>query len=351
VRSDRVSHGANGQLPSGAPLWGRVGQLIDRAPDASALRAHRLHLAAARVWRARGLPVPPPVHAAERYAAAMITAAPRLLERIRSACQGQLMLMKGPEVGSYYEHPSDRPFRDLDLLAEDAHAVQRALIRAGCEQVGRARGYEDAQHLCPLAWPGIPVIIEVHHRPNHPPWLASPSSEAVLALGVASATGVDGLLGPDPAAHALLLLAHSWAHQPLGRLADLVDLAAVLAGRQLGEAEVIARAWGWEGMWRVSVAVAEAILGNREPPMAARVWARHLACARDRIVLENHLARVAAPIWALPGRRAPAALAGVLRSVAMRRDDEPWTQKLRRSRLAFAHALSTKSNHERMLLG
>jgi hypothetical protein len=295
--------------------------------------------------------VPASLLGCERYVAAMITAAPVLLERVRAAYDGPLMLMKGPEVAVRYAHPSDRPFRDLDLLAEDARSAQRALVRAGFVQVGGRRDYEKTQHLCPLIWPGLPLVIEVHHHPNHPPWLSRRSAEEVLARGVPSATGVEGLLAPNPAAHTLLLVAHSWAHQPLGRLADLVDAAAVLAGGDPRQVEAIACNWGWDGMWRVSQKVTSATLGDGETPRASRLWARHLASGRDRTVLENHLARMAAPVWALPPRRVPAALVGVVRSVLTPGHDERWAQKLHRSRLAVAHALSAKSTHERTLAG
>ena len=42
-----------------------------------------------------------------------------------------MVLMKGLEVGAYYPDPGLRPFRDLDLLVDDAERAQQALIEAG----------------------------------------------------------------------------------------------------------------------------------------------------------------------------------------------------------------------------
>lgn len=133
-------------------LWDRVEELIDRAPSVAALRAHRLHLAAARVWRARGLDVPADLREAERHAAMIATAAPVLLERARAAYGGQLLLMKGPEVAASYREPLDRYFHDLDLLADEAPMAQEALIKAGFVELGDPPAYA-ANSTC-VRWPG-----------------------------------------------------------------------------------------------------------------------------------------------------------------------------------------------------
>ena len=276
-------------------------------------------------------------------------AAPLLLRRARAAYDGELMLMKGPEVAARYPHPSDRGFHDLDLLAEDAPAAQRALITAGFVEFGEPAAYDDSQHLCPLIWPGIPLIVELHRHPNQPPWLPQVSAHDVFEQSVPSATGVHGLLAPAPSAHALLLAAHSWCHQPLGRIADLLDVAVMLAGGGRSSGEDLARRWRWDGIWRVVLAAADAVLGDDASPLSLSVWARHLRSTRERTVVEDHLARLAAPACAVPLRSAPGALAGVMRSTATRREAEPWSEKLRRSRLACAHAFMHTSDHQRHL--
>ena len=293
--------------------------------------------------------MPAVLEAEERRAAMIAIAARPLLERAGAAYGGKLMLMKGAEVAAHYRHPCDRFFCDLDLLADDASAAQRALIEAGFVQCGHPATYEQAQHLCPLVWPGIPLFIEIHRRPNSPAWLPRRLADDILNLSVPSATGVEGLLAPDPAAHALLLVAHSWAEAPLGRLADLIDVAAVLAVDGRRRADDLARRWGWEGMWRVAVRAGDAVLSNGAWPASLSVWARHLTRARDRTVLENHIARIAAPASALPVSLAPVAVANAIKLTATRSHDELWSHKLRRSGLAVAHAFMASSRHDRPL--
>ncbi|HWF72782.1 MAG TPA: nucleotidyltransferase family protein [Solirubrobacteraceae bacterium] len=330
-------------------VWARVEELIDAAPSTEALRAHGVHLLAAAVWRSRGRTVPDEVRADERRAAAMAMAAPLLLRRARAAYPGPLLLMKGPEAAARYPDPGTRYFRDLDLLAGDAPAAQRALTAAGFVEVGSPAEYADRQHLCPLAWPGLPLVVELHRVPNRPAWLAPPPAEEILRLAVPSATGVDGLLAPAPAAHALLLAAHGWAHKPLGRLVDLIDLAAVLGPGDRALAAELARAWGWEGIWRVALGAADALIGARDRSRSLSIWARHLEGVRDRSVLEDHLARVAAPACTVSLRRLPSALGANLSRTVGRRGHERWADKLRRSRLAVAHAFMDRSEHERTL--
>ena len=96
--------------------------------------------------------------------------------------------------------------------------------------MGDPARYEDAHHLRPLAWPELPIVIELHREPNHPTWLTPPATSELLQLTRPSVTGVAGLSAPVPAAHALLLAAHSWAHAPLRRLLDLIDVMVVLEG-------------------------------------------------------------------------------------------------------------------------
>ena len=49
---------------------------------------------------------------------------PMLLRRARSAYDGRLMLMKGPEAAVHHPHPSDRVFRDLDPQAATVRNVR-----------------------------------------------------------------------------------------------------------------------------------------------------------------------------------------------------------------------------------
>ena len=53
-----------------------------------------------------------------------------VLNRIRAAVDGRLVLMKGVEVAASYAIPACRPYRDLDILTPDPQAAHAALRRA-----------------------------------------------------------------------------------------------------------------------------------------------------------------------------------------------------------------------------
>jgi hypothetical protein len=326
-----------------AILSRRVEELVDRAPDLAALTAHRLQLAAARIWRSRGLTIPPELRRQRQQQAIARMVTSVLLKRVRAAYDGQLLLMKGPEVAAWYEHPADRGFRDLDILADDAPAAQRALVAAGFVEHRDPGYYADKQHLCPLISPGIALVVEIHRRPNRPAWLPQVQAHQVLELGVPSATGVAGILAPSPGTHALLLAAHSFAHSSMGHLRDVVDVAAVMGGDTSGESEAIAREWDWEGLWQLSHAAVDALLTGEDAP---RVLGGHLRTARERTVFENHVARTAAPVYALPKRRVVRAVTGVMIDTLSPSEDESWPHKLWRSSLAVVHARMPTSKHE-----
>lgn len=330
-------------------MWRRVEELVDAAPDVAALRAHRIDLAAARIWSSRGVGTPPELRSNQQHAAIVNMGAPRLLERVRAAYDGRILVMKGPEVAAWYEHPSDRDFRDVDLLVDDAPAAQRALIAAGFVEIGHPDEYKDEQHMCPLIAPGIPLVLEVHRRPNIPAWLPPVKASQILDLGVPSATGVAGILAPSAGAHALLLAAHSFSHSAMGRIRDVVDVAAVAAGDAADDPEAVAREWGWEHMWQLSHGAVLALVEGGDVPRSLRLLGGHLFTARERTVLENHVAHAAAPVYALPKRRVPVAMTGVMLDTVSRRKHESWSRKLRRSCLALAHARMSTSSHEQTL--
>lgn len=323
-------------------LWDRVDALVDRAPRIEALRLHRLHLYAARRWRDEGRTVPADLLADANLAAAMALAAPIVLRTARAAIDGRLLLMKGPEVAARYPSASDRGFRDLDLLTDDPDGAQQALLDAGFVQLYDP---EAPQHLAPLIWPGLPLVLELHRYPHLPSWLPPVSPSQVFDGSVPSITGVPGLLAPAPDVHALLLAAHSWAHQPLGRLGDLIDVAT-MSPSDPSATRALAAAWGWERFWSVTDRVISAVLrGGPGTPGWTRLWSRHLWQARDRTVLEHHIARLAAPVCA-PPTNAPRALLEQVRRTTSPRPDERWQQKLARTRQAVVHAFMEKSGHE-----
>lgn len=328
-------------------LWDRARALVDRAPSLDALRAHRLQLLAATLWRADHRPVPDELRFEERRAALLAMAAPGLLRRIRDAYDGELLLMKGPEVAARYLDPRARYFGDLDLLAADPADAQRALVTAGFREVEFAHGWKEQHHLCPLVHPGSPLVVEVHRSPKLPEWLPAPDPAELFGASVPSATGIDGVRAPDPATHALLLAGHSWAHRPPGRLGDVLDIAAVLADTPRLVVDVRARRWGWSNLWKTTAAVVDALLAGAPPPLSLRTWARFLPAARDVRVAEFHVVRVIGAAVAAPSDRRVNAAVAVARQSSARWRDEAWTTKLRRTRAAVAHPLAPQLEHTR----
>jgi hypothetical protein len=133
--------------------------------------------------------------------------------------------------------------------------------------------------------------------------LTPPSAAELIGAALPSALGVDGLLAPDPARHAFLIAAHSWAHEPLRRLRDLVDARVVAAEADPAEVERLARSWYVDGLWRTTEAVAQAVFEGRSSPLALRLRARHLAAVREPTVLENRLRRWLAGYGGAPAAR------------------------------------------------
>jgi len=329
------------QAAAGAELWDRARALVQRSPSLDALRAHRLQLLAATIWRAEHRPVPDELRFEQRRAAALAMAAPSLLRRIRDACDGSLLLMKGPEVAARYLDPGARYFGDLDLLAADPAAAQRALIAAGFREIEYANGWKEQHHLCPLIHPSGPLVVEIHRTPKLPAWLPAPEPVELFTRSVPSTTGIDGLSAPDPATHALLLAGHSWANRPLGRLGDLLDIAAVLTETPRLVVDVRARRWGWGNLWTATAAAIDALFAGERRPLSLRTWARYLG------VVEFHLLRVIGAAAAAPGGHRFSAAAAAARQSSGRWRDETWATKLRRTHAAVTHPLAPQLEHTR----
>lgn len=328
-------------------LWERVDRLIDRASDLEGLRAHGLHLLAARRWRARGLPVPDELKREEVIAASRLLAVPAVLGSIRAAYDGPLILLKGPELGAHYPDPALRPFADLDVLVPDAHSTQQTLIRAGFRVLGDPESYMDKYHGAPLAWRNLPVAVEVHQRPKWVSGLEPPDVD-FFSVAVRSRTGLDNVLALPPAHHAMIAAAHSWAHEPLRRALDLVDVAALAdAAGGYEPLRAAARSYGMSRLWRTTEAAAEALIDLRRPPRPLRLWARNLTEVRERTVFETHVARWLADFWALPPHQATARTASTLAREVGRSPDEQWSAKLARVRLAVRNAADSRIQHDR----
>ena len=335
--------------PRRSPLWGSVDELIDRATRLGDLRFHRLHLLAAKRFRETGKLVPRDLREAERQAAVYTLVAPVILQKAREAYDRTMVLMKGPEIACKYPDPALRPFGDLDLLVPDAAEAQRSLLAAGFVLTGSAKPYTDLHHVRPLQWPGNPMNVELHDRPKWIDGLPTPSRAQLFASAVRGSAGVPGILALPPELHAMAIAAHAWAHSPLGRLGHLVDLAAVIDGLDRADLDRTAAALGMRRAWRTTVAATDALFEGSRRTWPLRLWARNLESARERTVLESHVGRWLPPWFALSPARALRANAFTLSRELGRLGDEPWTEKLRRTRRAIRHATRRLSDHQRTL--
>ncbi|HMJ34006.1 MAG TPA: nucleotidyltransferase family protein [Baekduia sp.] len=328
-------------------MWQAVDALVDAAPSFEHLRWHGLHLLAARRRREQGAAVPQNIRVEQRLAAVRALGAPELLRRLRDAVDGPVILVKGPEVAVRYPDPLTRPYRDLDVLVSDSVAAQKALRAAGFREVGEPSMYRGIHHLRPLQWDGHPLWIEVHHQPKWPDGLSAPTAAELTDRAVChAAVDVGGVAALDPAAHAVLLAAHAWAHTPLARLSHLVDIAAVVQEADAAEVRGLAERWGCARLWRTTERAVDALFNGSAPSLAMRTWARHLAAARERTVFERHVQESAAPLWGLPPVPGANAAAATLLGTARRNRGESWKSKLHRSQAALRNAARAKSLHD-----
>ena len=334
------------RVPELSPaVWDAVGALVDGAASLERLRAHRLHLLAAARLRAAGRPVPDALALEERRSAINALTVPALLRRVRAAVDGPVLVLKGPEVAARYPDPVQRPFGDLDLLVPDAAACLRALSADGFVAIGDPRLFRGIHHERPLTLPGLPVWIELHSSPKWPDGLAPPPTAELLEAAVPSATGADGISAPDPAQHALILAAHSWAHDPLRRVGELVDAAAMADGADLVALRAQARRWGLHRVWGTTERAAAALLGRGRATLPLLTWARHLPAVRERTVFEAHLDRWLSGFWGLPPGPAIAGARAAAAEAISPAAGETAATKRSRMRRAFANAFVAQSRH------
>lgn len=330
-------------------FWSAIDRLVDRAPELADIRSHRLQLFAARRWRTLGRPVPAELAREERAAAIAALTAPILLERARAAYDGTMVLMKGYEVAARYPDVAFRPFGDLDLLVSDSRAAQRALLAAGFQEVGDPELFIDIHHERPVWLPGLPLAIELHRRPKWPEGLSPPPTEELFADAVPSSSGVEGVLALPRAQHAVVLAAHSWAHLPLRRILDLVDVAAASDGLDRGELRALASRWRVERVWKTTIACVDALLYEDSPTWAQRVWARNLAAVRERTVFESHVEKWFSSFWGMPFAKALREMGSTVFSEFRPAEGEGWREKRARSRRAARNAFVRRSEHDRQL--
>jgi hypothetical protein len=327
-------------------IWAAVDRLVERAPSLADLASHRLELFAARRWREQDRPVPAEIVEQERRAAIATLTAPVVLSRVREAYGGTIVPIKGMEVARLYPDTALRLFGDVDVIVDDAAEAQKALLAAGFEEVGDPELFVDIHHLRPVQRPELPLAVEIHSRPKWVDGLAAPPTSELLATARVDANGI-GIL--PPAQHAVLLAVHSWAHEPLRRLRDVIDVAVMAEAAQPDEAAAVARAWGVEDLWRATADVIEAVLHGGRRPWSLRLWAQNLERARERTVLENHLQRWISDFWILPSGQAARGLPGTLRRELGPAGDEGWRSKLARSARAVRNASRRRSEHDEQL--
>ena len=331
-------------------FWSAVDRLVEpRLADVDGLSIHGLGPLAADLLQRLGRPIPLPFVQQLRAAGVANLTAPALVARVRNACaDGPMLLVKGPEAAVRYPRGA-RAFYDIDLLVPDAAKVQRALLAAGFVEEEDPEGlWIGIHHLAPVSWPGLPLRVEVHAQPKWPEGLTPPPIEELFDRAVPTALGVQGVLSPSPACHTLLIAAHAWAHQPLGRARDLLDVGALGVDADPTQLARLAESWGLAPVWRTTSAALDALLTARRT-LPLRLWAAHTSELRVQTVLEDHFERVFSPFWGLPPgdatRRAASALRGELRPAF----DEGWHEKMTRSAAALRRALVPVTRHRHLL--
>lgn len=323
-------------------LWEAVGRVLDRSTSAGA-SVHGLGPLLARRLRDRGRPVPETLETESRVSSLAMLVCRPLLQRVRESCDGPLVLMKGPEIAQLYPDAA-RPFGDLDLLVPDARAAHRQLKAAGFVEVGdEPELFWGIHHLHPLQWPLLPIRIELHTRPKWVKGLDEPSSAEMIDNAVPCHLDVDGVSVLSPVHHALVVAVHHWAHVPLARCRDMIDVLALSGESTEVELEQAAAAWGMRRLWLTSLHAAKAALGLESPTMPLRVWARHLPDVRERSVLEKHLQLWLSAYWSLSPAQALRASGRALLKDLRPAFDEGWRDKgarfvkaVRRSRVPLS---------------
>jgi hypothetical protein len=315
---------------------------VDRAPSLVDLLDHRLGATAARHWRAQGRPLPAPLLEEERYASSAALAVPVVLSRITEAYDGPILMLKGPEVASRYPEPTMRPSHDLDLLVEDSPAAFAALRAAGCVEL--PSNEEAAQHELPLAFPDLPLSIELHRTPKWPDWGEAPPASELFAEAVPSRVG-GGVLAPRPEHHAVLLVMHSWGHRPLARILDLADVAVMREYLDLAEAEEVARRWGADRVWRTTLRTIDGLFFGADEPWTLRTWARNTPRVRRPTRAEELLERCLSPFAALPPGPAARVVAGAVASMVGERVRPGRAERLKRHRPEHPAMVTARERH------
>ena len=312
-------------------IWRRVDALVERAAKVSDLHRHRLHLYAAWRWRSLGRAVPDELLTLERGATAVRLAIPGVVRRVREAYDGPMALLKGADVAAYYPRPELRPVWDLDLLVLDADYVHRKLLDFGFAESTSLLPAEH-HHLQPLVWPGFAGNVEIHSAPNWPLWLVPPRVDELLAVATTESALGHGILALPPAHHAIVLAAHLWRDDPMGRLGQLLDMCLMAEAAEPGALDSLVRRWGVERLWRTTQAAAARVLRDEQnQPLGVRMLTQSLESMRERTLIESRFFEVSSPFFAFePTVAVATAVRNVLPSLQPA-PNESWGTKLRRT--------------------
>ncbi len=325
--------------------WNGIERLVDDLHDRRALRVHGVQLLAARRWRALGRPVPPDLRADEQRAAVAALAVPLVLARIRSALDGPVVLIKGPEIAARYPTPTLRPLGDIDLLVPDPAVAHKSLLAAGFE-VDWGNESNLPHHLPPLRWPGSPLPVEVHGTLRAPTWVNVPTHDDLTTAAVPTLAHAPGILTLAPLDHAMVVAAHGWGHGPFSRLLDLVDIAVLTAGSDRTRLAARADVWGMRHLWSATIAVVDALLlAGSPPPPLPRFLSRHLHTVREQTVFEHHLARWLSSLYAPTPRAAVQAMRDAAALDLLPGPGDTWGRKRARIGRALRRALVPLSDH------
>jgi hypothetical protein len=150
--------------------------------------------------------------------------------------------------------------------------------------------------------------------------------------------GIDGFSAPSRAHHALLFAGHSWAHEPLKTLRDLIDIAVLAAEEDPADLSRTATSWGLGRIWRTTWRAIDALFFDGRPSGAVQVWARHLAHVRERTVFETHLQAALYPFWDRPPAPAMVKSLGAISADLRPAPGESWGVKLARAERAIREA-------------
>jgi hypothetical protein len=219
-----------------------------------------------------------------------VLVAQTVLDQLGEAADEPMVLMKGLEIAHLYPSLIERPFRDLDLLVQSPTSLWEALVERGYRQNPKRRSDIDHHHLPALEDNTGHIGLEVHSRPNVPPW-ALISRDLVFSTAEPSRTEVSNVMRPRDDIHALLIALHCWK-SGFARLRDLFD-ALLLAEASILPVSETASELGLGRFWKSTVAIAETELLGRPPRGLGRL--NRIVHVRDARTQARRRLRVVAP--------------------------------------------------------